>query len=99
MIWLARLIKVVFVLLGLVLGFWFASENGQSVNVVALGYPLPSLSLGLWSLIALMVGVLLGFVVSLWPAFSLKQRLGTKERQLKNSEDELQKVRSQHVRG
>lgn len=59
------LLLLVAVLLCLFLGLWFAQDNPDQVTVTLLGFPLPELSLGIWLVVTLFTGILLGLLSSL----------------------------------
>ena len=62
---LKRIILGLIVILFLFLGLWIAQDNPQTVDVILLGFALKPLSLGMWLLITLAVGVVLGMLASL----------------------------------
>ena len=62
---LKKLLLFAAIVLCLFLGLWTAQDNAQPVDVRLLGFSLPSLSLGLWLLIMLGMGVILGILASL----------------------------------
>lgn len=95
---LVRWLKLAAVLLAFVLGAWFALENSVGVQVMLLGWYLPTLPLGVWLLIFAVFGVLLGFGFSSLPLFRLRRQLKARERQLTLCETELTKLRTQPFR-
>lgn len=58
------------------LGLWIAQDNAGIVTVTLLGFPVEGMSLGLWLLIMLFGGVLLGMLASL--PLIIKQSLARK---------------------
>lgn len=53
------------VMLSIFIGLWLGQDNPDTVNVVLLGFQLPPLPLGVWLLVALVVGIVLGLLASL----------------------------------
>lgn len=77
-----RWLWVVLLLLCLFVGLWLAQDNAGLVTVVLLGFPLEGLSLGVWLLLALLVGVVLGMAASLPLIARQSTRKRRAERQL-----------------
>ncbi len=77
---LKRLLYALILLLCLFMGLWLTQDNPQAVTVTLLGFSLPPLALGLWLVIALVGGVVLGMAASLPRLLRLNRRL-RRERQ------------------
>ncbi len=60
-----HLLQFLGILLCLFVGLWVAQDNAQPVEVRLVGFALPPLPLGLWLLIMLSAGVVLGMLASL----------------------------------
>mgnify|MGYP000120820199 CR=1 FL=1 len=91
---IARLFKILLVLLAVGLGFWFTLINTQLVSLNLFGFVLPEAKLGIWVLGGFGAGVVAGLLISLWSYAAGKQRLLRQGRQLNRSEKELAKLRS-----
>jgi len=88
-----RLLLLCLVVLLLVLGLWFSSENTAQVAVKLLGFPVPEVALGVLLLAVLLLGAVLGFVVSLLPLLRLTNRNLSLARKLKRRDLELERLR------
>ncbi len=88
-----RLLLLLIVLCGLVLGVWFSVENAQPLQVTLLGFSLPSLSAGVWLALVLLLGAVLGYVVSIFPVLKLKNDNMSLSRKLKRRDREIEKLR------
>lgn len=88
------LLSVLLLLLALVAGAWFASENPERVAPIVFGYPTIPLSLGLYICVAALAGLVLGALISYLSTqrriFQLKRANASKSRQLKKLQAELQ---------
>lgn len=51
-------------LVTVVLGIWIAQDNSVQTAIVVLGFPLGSLPLGIWLMLAFLAGVLASLLVS-----------------------------------
>ena len=97
--WLKRLLLILFFVSAIVLGVVFTSENNTPVSIWLLGYELPSLQLGLWLLVSLLLGSLVGLVLTLLPHLHHKQQLASKERKINALQKELNSLRAAAVKG
>ncbi len=88
-----RLLLLLIILIGIVLGVWFSADNPQALTVVALGFPLPQLPAGIWLLLMVLIGAVLGYLVSVMPALKLKNENMSLKRKLKRRDRELEKLR------
>lgn len=80
--WLRMLILVVLVLAVALLGIWVAQDNSTEVPLVLLGFPLGSLPLGLWLMLAFLTGVILAVLASLPTLIGLRLRARRLQRQV-----------------
>ena len=97
-LWLRRILYIVFALVLLVLGYWIGAENTQLVNVSLVGFSMPALSLGTVLCIALLVGVVSGCLISLVPIFRLSNSSMSLRRKLKRRDIELARLRAVGVK-
>lgn len=97
--WFKRLILIVFFLVAIILGIIFTSENDMTVSVLLLGYELPDLQLGLWLLVCLLLGSLIGLVLTLIPRLRHTQQLASKDRKINALQKELNALRASAVKG
>jgi len=88
-----RLILLVVLLLGLIVGIWFSAENAQPLAVMFMGFQLPEWPAGIWMSSVLLLGACLGYAVSLLPALKLKNENLSLRRKLKRRDKEIEKLR------
>jgi|GEM_PF-305346 len=88
-----RFVLLLLVVLLLALGLWFSSENTGRVVVLLLGFPAPEVALGVLLLSVLLLGAVLGFVMSLLPLLRLTNRNLSLARKLKRRDLELERLR------
>ncbi|MGH1371029.1 MAG: LapA family protein [Cellvibrionaceae bacterium] len=93
-----RLLLLLVLLCGLILGVWFSVENAQPVQVTLLGFSLPQLSVGVWLTAVLLLGAVLGYVISVFPVLKLKNENMSLHRKLKRRDRELEKLRKLPVK-
>jgi uncharacterized integral membrane protein len=94
MLWLKRMVVWSVALLVLLGGYWIAAENTTPVTLTLFGLALPALTLGLVCCLALLLGVLLGCMVSLLPLLRLSARLRSQRRALAQRDTELTQLRA-----
>ena len=92
--WIKRLILLLLLILAIVIGVVFTSENSQQLSLVFMGFVLPELKLGLWVLLVLLLGSLLGLTLCMFSLFLRGQSVRAKNRQIKRLEQELQQLRT-----
>ena len=63
--WIKRIIFFVLTVMSIYLGITFTSENNQSVSLTLFGNTLPELTLGLWIVIILLLGIIIGLILAL----------------------------------
>lgn len=90
---LKRLLLLCLVVLLLMLGLWFSSENTERVAVLLLGFPMPEVALGVLLLVVLLFGAVMGFVMSMLPLLRLTNRNLSLSRKLKRRDLELERLR------
>ncbi len=88
-----RLIILLVLLCGIVLGVWFSAENAQPLSVTALGFPMPELPVGIWLTGVFLLGTGLGYVISVISTLKLKNHNLSLSRKLKRRDRELEKLR------
>ena len=93
MLLITRLLKVLLGLGIIAVGVWFTSENSEPIELVLLGFALPSLKLGLWVLGALLLGVLLGVAVGTLPALRASRKIKKQARLLDKQTVEITRLR------
>jgi len=62
--WFSRVLSLVVVAAGAVIGVWFYLDNMETVTVHWFGHPIENIQLALWLLIFFVAGALLGLSVS-----------------------------------
>lgn len=80
-------------------GVTFAMQNDASSSLVVFNYALPTLTVGIWVSVALFVGVLFGFVLSIFPLFFARGLGANKDKKIARLESELSKLRMSAVKG
>ena len=95
--WIKRLAFLVLLIVAIAIGAIFTSENNQQLPLIFLGYALPELKLGLWMVLALLVGSLLGLLLSTLSLFIRAQSVNAKNRKIKHLEQELQQLRTANI--
>lgn len=93
MLLVKKLVLLLVLIAGLIIGIWFSSDNMQMVSVSLLGFPMPVMSLGLLVCGAFVLGTGLGYLFSLWPVLSLKNHNLSLKRKLKRRDSELDRLR------
>ncbi|MCW8127089.1 LapA family protein [Microbulbifer halophilus] len=93
--WLLRLFYGLLALLCIAVGVYFAVDNPDTIAPNFAGHAMPPGSVGFWLIGALLVGLLIGFIVSLLPFYAERRRARGLERQLQRLERELYTVRRQ----
>lgn len=93
-----RLLLLLVLLCGLILGVWFSAENAQPLSVTALGFALPEFSVGVWLTAVLFLGAILGYLISVFPVLKLKNENMSLNRKLKRRDRELEKLRKLPVK-
>lgn len=88
------LFTLVLVLVLLLFGIWFTLRNQQPIPLDLLFIQLPENSLALWLILSLITGSVLGVVLMLPKLAGYKARLISHERQLKQHQEELHKLRT-----
>ena len=82
----------------IILGMVINADNNQIVNPTLLGIQLPQASLGLWLFLAMLVGGVLGYVVSLLSTLKTHGQKTRLSRKLKHCEQELAQLRTSGLR-
>lgn len=80
--WLRMSALVVIVPVMALLGIWVAQDNSTEVPLVLLGFPLGTLPLGLWLMLAFLTGVTLAVLASLPTLIGLRLRARRLQRQV-----------------
>lgn len=80
------------------LGWWISSENSQLVGPKLMGLQLPSWNLGAWLFIMLLIGGILGYVLSLLSYFKHRSRSASLQRKLSRCEEEVARLRTAGLR-
>lgn len=94
-----KLVMLVVILLGLILGVWFSAENPQLLTVTVLGFALPQIPAGILLCGVLVIGTALGYVISVLPVFQLKNDNLSLRRKLKRRDKELERLRKTPLKG
>lgn len=93
-----RLVWLLWLLIMLLVGLKIGLDNGQAVQVTLFNWQLPSVSLGFILCVTLLTGVLLGWFVSAGPYLVARQRTRRLEKQLRQTEGEINRLRSEPLK-
>ncbi|WP_404377270.1 lipopolysaccharide assembly protein LapA domain-containing protein [Vreelandella aquamarina] len=93
--WIKGLILAVILLVVLLVGILFAVNNQQAIGLNLIWAELPAVSLSVWLLATLAVGVIVGMLAMLGVYIRLKARLARSERHNKQQRKELDRLRTQ----
>ena len=93
-----RLIKKILLFIWFVfmilIGLWLAFDNDEFINVNLFGWTMPSLSIGSYLVLFLLLGVILGGVTS---TLLNQKKLISKKRELSKVQKEIKQIRSQQM--
>ncbi|WP_210397662.1 LapA family protein [Motiliproteus sediminis] len=96
-----RLIKGILVLVGLVVlllaGVLLTVNNQQQIAVDLVFFQLPEASIARWLMLSFVGGALLSFVLGVVAILALRTQLRNARRKIRNSERELDKLRTAHL--
>lgn len=98
MLKIKAILAVVIAVLVMGLGWWISSENSQIVSPKLMGLQLPSWNLGVWLFIVLLVGGVLGYLLSLLSYLKIQSRSLAIQRKLNRCEQEVAKLRTAGLR-
>lgn len=87
-----KLLLLALCLLAITIGGLFAYENPGTISPVVFGYSLPNLSLGVYLTIILLLGVILGLILSIWGSQAKQMRLKMENRRLRKALESDQKA-------
>jgi uncharacterized integral membrane protein len=98
LVWFKRVLLGALLLVALVVGYWFNTENAQLVVLTLFGLSLPESSLGIITCLTLLIGGGLGFLAGLLPILRLTNENLSLKRKLKRRDAELTKLRTAALR-
>lgn len=91
--WIKRLLLIVLFAVTVLMGVVFASENNAAVALILFGFQLPELSLGLWVLIAVLLGAIIGVLLSFLPLIFNRYTRSSKDKKINQLQKELAALR------
>jgi putative membrane protein len=91
--WIKRLLFIALLAVAIIIGVVFTSENNHSISLVVFSFPLPELSVGLWVFIALLVGAIIGLLVSSLPVLFSRYTHSNKDKKILQLQKELNTLR------
>ena len=97
--WIKKIVLLFILVAGLILGVWFSTENTQSVDIVLLGFPMPAVSSGVLVCGVLLLGAIVGYLVSLLSALKTRNRNLSLKRQLNRRDKEIERLRKTPAKG
>ncbi len=96
--WIKGLLLAIVLLVVLLVGILFAVNNQQAIALNLIWTELPPISLSVWLLTTLTLGVLLGMLAMLGVYVRLKARLARSERHNRQQQKELDRLRTQEFK-
>ncbi|UYG01090.1 LapA family protein [Halomonas sp. GD1P12] len=96
--WIKGLLLAIVLLVVLLVGILFAVNNQQAIALNLIWTELPPISLSVWLLATLTLGVVLGMLAMLGVYVRLKARLARSERHNKHQQKELDRLRTQEFK-
>ena len=96
--WIKGLILADILLVVMLVGILFAVNNQQAIALNLIWAELPAVSLSVWLLATLAVGVIVGMLAMLGVYVRLKARLTRSERHNKQQRKELDRLRTQGLK-
>lgn len=97
--WIRFLLLVILFIISVSAGMLFTSQNSLPVAVTFFGYDFPVLSAGLWLTMSLLVGAIIGFLLSFLPAIFLRSSTASKDRKIERLEKEVARLRLSALKG
>ena len=91
-------VAVIFLLAIAALGMVINADNVETVSPSLFGYRFPAASLGIWLFLALLVGGVLGYLVSVLSNLKRHGQLTLANRKLRHCEKELAQLRTSALR-
>ncbi|SDN99983.1 lipopolysaccharide assembly protein LapA domain-containing protein [Vreelandella arcis] len=96
--WIKGLILAVILLVVLLVGILFAVNNQQTIALNLIWLELPAISLSVWLLATLTLGVLVGMIAMMGVYIRLKAKLARSERHSRQQRKELDQLRTQEFK-
>ncbi|MDM7481842.1 DUF1049 domain-containing protein [Halomonas sp. 141] len=96
--WIKGLILAVILLIVLLVGILFAVNNQQAIALNLIWTELPAVSLSVWLLATLTLGVVVGMIAMLGVYVRLRAKLVRSERHNKQQRKELDRLRTQEFK-
>ncbi|WP_106478336.1 lipopolysaccharide assembly protein LapA domain-containing protein [Phytohalomonas tamaricis] len=96
--WLKGVLLAIVTLVVLLLGILFAIRNQQAVPLDVIWTELPSASLALWLLLALIIGVVLGMLAMSGLYLRLRTSLMRAHKDVRQQRKELDRLRTQEFK-
>lgn len=93
MLFLKKLLLVVVFFCFIAFGLVFASDNQELAELTLLGYPLPSVSVGLTVMLVLLLGIILGWLLSRISYFFIRRAVVKKDHIIAKQTEELKALR------
>lgn len=97
--WIKKIVVLLILVCGLVLGVWFSTENTQPLSIVLLGFPMPAVSSGVLICGVLLAGAIVGYLVSLVAGLKTRNDNLSLKRKLNRLDKELERLRKAPVKG
>jgi hypothetical protein len=91
--WIKRLFFLILFVVAIVIGIVFTMENGTPLAIVVFGIPLPELAVGLWIVVALLTGAILGLLISFLPLVFSRHANSAKDKKILRLQEELNNLR------
>ena len=96
--WIKKFVFIAILVSGLILGVWFSTENTQSVDIVLFGFPMPAVSSGVLVCGVLLLGAIVGYLVSLVSGLKTRNDNMFLRRQLNRRDREIERLNKTPVK-
>ena len=93
------LLLLILLMVACATGMILALQNDAPASLILFGYSLPQLSVGLWVVIALLFGAIIGFLLSFLPRFFMNYSRAAKDKKIQSLEKEISRLRVSGVKG
>lgn len=97
--WVKLTLFLLLFFFAILMGVTFALQNNTPSYLVVFNYTLPVFTVGVWVSIALFLGVVLGFVLSIFPLIFSYGLSARKDKKIARLESELSRLRMSAIKG
>lgn len=98
-IWIKRLFFICLGVIAMILGLIFVANNSTEVTLLFFGYETFPLDIGLWLLIVLLLGAVLGFLLAFIPQLFRRQSSYKNNKKIEALQKEVNQLRLSALKG